>query len=133
MVVGLGTDIIEIARVRRSLERYGDQFRRRIFTSGEIAYCEARKRGAAESYAARFAAKEAGAKALGTGISRGISWQEIEVRRLPGCAPTLHFSGRAGQRAAQLGATRASLALTHGREAALAVVVLENQGIGIRE
>ena len=127
MVVGLGVDTIEIARVRRSLDRYGEQFRQRIFTAGEIAYCEARKRGAAESYAARFAAKEAGAKALGTGISRGISWREIEVRRQHGCAPTLHFSGRAAERAAQLGATRVSLALTHGRDAALAVVVMENQ------
>lgn len=125
MIVGLGVDTIEIARVRRSLDRYGDQFSRRIFTTGEIAYCEARKRGAAQSYAARFAAKEAAAKALGTGISRGISWQEIEVRRMPGCAPTLHFSGRAAQRAAELGAAHASLALTHGRESALAVVVLE--------
>jgi holo-[acyl-carrier protein] synthase len=126
MVVGLGVDTIEISRVQRSLERFGDQFRQRIFTAGEIAYCEARRRGAAQSYAARFAAKEAAAKALGTGISRGISWREIEVRRLPGRAPTLHFSGRAAERATQLGAARASLALTHGRDAAIAVVILES-------
>jgi holo-[acyl-carrier protein] synthase len=126
MVVGLGTDIIEIERVRRSLERYGEQFRRRIFTVGEIAYCESRKRGAAESYAARFAAKEAAAKALGTGISRGVSWQEIEVQRLPGHPPTVHFTGRAAQRAQALGVTRASLSLTHGRDVALATVILES-------
>jgi holo-[acyl-carrier protein] synthase len=125
MVVGLGTDIIEIARVRRSLERFGDQFRDRIFTAGEIAYCESRKRGAVESYAARFAAKEAAAKALGTGISRGVSWKEIEVRRQPGQRPTLHFTGRASERAQALGAKHASLSLTHGRDTALATVILE--------
>lgn len=125
MVIGLGTDMIEIARVRRSIERYGDQFKKRIFTAGEIAYCEGRKRGSVESYAARFAAKEAAAKALGTGISRGVSWREIEVRRSPGHAPTLHFYGRARQRAETSGVTRASVSLTHGRELAMAVVILE--------
>jgi holo-[acyl-carrier protein] synthase len=126
MVVGLGTDMIEISRVRNSLARFGDKFRNRIFTPAEIAYCESRIRGSAESYAARFAAKEAAAKALGTGISRGVSWLEIEVRRAPGHPPTLHFSGRASQHAQRLGVTRASLSLTHARETALAVVVLES-------
>jgi len=126
MVVGIGTDMIEIARVRRSLERFGDSFRQRVFTAGEIAYCEAKKRGAAESYAARFAAKEAAAKALGTGIARGVGWREIEVRRSPGHRPTVHFTGRAAERASALGAVNAHLSLTHGRELALATVVLES-------
>jgi holo-[acyl-carrier protein] synthase len=126
MVVGLGTDMMEIERIRHSLDKYGDQFRARIFTPEEIAYCESRKRGSAESYAARFAAKEAAAKALGTGISRGVSWLEIEVRRAPGCAPTVHFTGRAAVRAQSLGAARASLSLTHSKEFALATVILES-------
>jgi holo-[acyl-carrier protein] synthase len=126
MVVGLGTDIIEIARIRQSLARFGDRFRDRIFTPAEIAYCESRVKGSIESYATRFAAKEAAAKALGTGISRGVSWLEIEVRRTPGHRPTLHFSGRALQHANRLGVTNASLSLTHSRDAAIAVVILES-------
>src|ERR1700721_4487444 len=94
MILGTGIDIIEIDRVARSIERFGDRFLHRIFTSGEIAYCS-RKKNAAESYAARFAAKEAGAKALGTGIQHGVTWKELEVRRLPGHRPTLHLTGRA--------------------------------------
>jgi holo-[acyl-carrier protein] synthase len=126
MVIGLGTDLIEIPRIRASIERFGDRFLRRIFTAGEIAYCEARNRSSASSYAARFAAKEAGAKALGTGISRGVSWQEIEVRRLPGRAPTLHLSGRAAEHAARLGVRNIALSLTHERSMALAVVIMES-------
>jgi holo-[acyl-carrier protein] synthase len=83
------------------------------------------KKASAESFAARFAAKEAGAKALGTGISRGVSWQEIEVRREPGQRPTLHWSGRAAERAAELGVVRTELSLTHSRAMAMALVVVE--------
>lgn len=126
MVVGLGTDIIEIARIRQSLARFGDRFRDRIFTPAEIAYCESRSKGSAESYAARFAAKEAAAKALGTGISRGVSWLEIEVRRMPGHRPTLHFSARALDHAKRLSVANASLSLTHSRDSAIAVVILES-------
>ncbi len=125
MVVGLGTDLAEIARVRRSVERFGSRFLDRIYTPGEIAYC-LRKKDAAESLAARFAAKEAGAKALGTGISRGVSWQEFEVRREPGGKPSLRLSGRAAELAAELGIDRLSLSLTHTRELAMAVVIAEH-------
>src|SRR5207244_3144103 len=83
VILGIGTDMTEIDRIRDSIARFGDRFLHRIFTPGEIAYC-LRKKASEESFAARFAAKEAAAKALGTGISRGISWQEIEVRRQPG-------------------------------------------------
>ncbi len=124
MVLGLGTDLIEIARVQASLQRYGERFLERIFTPGEVAYCM-RKKHPAESLAARFAAKEAGAKALGTGISRGVGWREIEVRRLPGERPTLHWSGRARALALEMGMKRTSLSLTHSRAMAMAVVVLE--------
>ena len=89
MVIGVGTDMIEIARIERSVERFGEAFLQRVFTPGEVAYCQAKKKNAAESFAARFAAKEAGAKALGTGISRGVSWREFEVRRKPGQRPEL--------------------------------------------
>jgi len=125
MVVGLGTDITEVPRIARSIERYGDRFLKRIYTAGEIAYCLARQKTSAESFAARFAAKEAGAKALGTGISRGIGWQEIEVVRAPGQAPQLRLSGRAAARAERLGVTHISLSLTHTVETALAVVIME--------
>ncbi len=124
MILGLGTDLIEIARVQASLDHFGERFMNRVFTVGEIEYC-LRKKQPAESFAARFAAKEAGAKALGTGISHGVSWKEIEVRRLPGQRPTLHWSGRAEQLALAMGVSQTSLSLTHGRDTAMAVVILE--------
>ncbi len=125
MIVGIGTDLIEIVRIERSLERFGQQFLERVYTPGEIAYCTGRRKTAAESFAARFAAKEAGAKALGTGISRGVSWREFEVRRAPGQRPELHLSGRAAEIAATLGIVRLSLSLTHTREMSMAVVIAE--------
>lgn len=126
MVLGLGTDLIEIERVQASIDRFGERFLERLFTPGEIAFCLRKKRHAAESFAARFAAKEAGAKALGTGISRGVGWKEIEVRREAGERPTLHLSGRANERAAAMGVRRLQLSLTHSKGLALAVVVAED-------
>ncbi len=125
MIIGVGTDLIEIARIERSVKRFGDAFLQRVYTPGEIAYCQS-KRNAAESLAARFAAKEAGAKALGTGISRGVSWREFEVRRLPGQRPELHLSGRAAEIAKGLGIRRLALSLTHSRSVSMAVVVAED-------
>jgi holo-[acyl-carrier protein] synthase len=108
-----------------SMDRYGDRFLNRIYTAGEQAYC-LRKRNSAESFAARFAAKEAAAKALGTGISRGVTWREIEVVREPGGRPTIQFHGRAEQMAARLGVRHAALSITHTTDLAMASVVLEN-------
>ena len=125
MVAGLGTDITEVARIAASIARFGERFLRRVYTPGEIAYCRARQKTAAQSFAARFAAKEAAAKALGTGIHRGIGWQDLEVTRKPGEAPQLRLHGRAAERAAQLGVTHISLSLTHTAETALAVVIME--------
>jgi holo-[acyl-carrier protein] synthase len=125
LVIGIGTDLIEIERIERSLHRFGEAFLHRVYTAGEIAYCQ-RKKNAAESFAARFAAKEAGAKALGTGISRGVSWTEFEVQRLPGQRPELHLSGRAAQIAQKLGIRRLSLSLSHSRTVSIAVVVAED-------
>src|ERR1700729_3575014 len=126
MVIGMGTDLIETRRVQESIDRFGERFLERIFTAGEIAYCT-RKKNAAESFAARFAAKEAGAKALGTGISRGVSWREFEVRREPSGGPTLHVTGRAREMADTIGVKRMQLSLTHSRDLAMAVVVAEDE------
>jgi holo-[acyl-carrier protein] synthase len=125
MVLGVGTDLMEIARIHQSIDRFGERFLRRVFTAREIQYCQ-RKKNAAESFAARFAAKEAGAKALGTGISRGVSWLELEVSREPGGRPTLELSGRAAERAREIGVASVSLSLTHSKDIALAVVVMED-------
>jgi holo-[acyl-carrier protein] synthase len=126
MILGLGTDLIEIERIQASIDQFGNRFLNRVFTEGEIAFCLRKKKHSAESFAARFAAKEAGAKALGTGISRGVSWKEIEVRRQPGERPTLHLSGRAAERAHSMGVRHVQLSLTHSREVAMAVVSVED-------
>jgi holo-[acyl-carrier protein] synthase len=125
MIVGSGIDLTEIDRIQQSMDRYGQRFLNRVYTAAEQAYC-LRKRKAAESFAARFAAKEAGAKALGTGISHGVNWLEIEVVRLPSGRPTLKFHGRAAQMAARIGAVRAALSITHTSALAMASVVLED-------
>ena len=126
MVLGVGTDLMETKRIEVSIDRYGERFLERVFTPGEIAYCLRKKKNAAESFAARFAAKEAGAKALGTGISRGVTWKELEVRREENGRPTLHLSGRAAELAGAMGVRRMQLSLTHSRELAMAVVVVED-------
>jgi len=125
MILGTGIDIAEVARIRESIERFGDRFVRRIFTDGEIHYCE-QKATRFESYAARFAAKEAGMKALGTGWSRGVRWRDIEVVRPKGQRPTIEFHGEAAAIAAKLGVKNIALSLTHTSEQALAHVILED-------
>lgn len=125
MLLGLGTDLIETRRVEQSIDRFGDRFLERIFSPREIAYCK-RKKNAAESFAARFAAKEAGAKALGTGISRGVTWKDFEVKRETSGRPSLHLSGRAAELALAIGVKRIQLSLTHSRDLAMAVVVVED-------
>ncbi len=126
MVIGLGTDLVEVARIRESMERFGDRFLLRIFTEGERRYCAA-KRYSEQNLAARFAAKEAGAKALGTGISHGVGWQDLEVSREPGQAPRLLLHGRAAELAQRLTVARISLSLSHTAVTAMAVVVLESR------
>lgn len=125
MIVGSGIDLVEIERIRHSVDRYGERFLNRVYTKAEQTYCLS-KRNAAESLAARFAAKEAGAKALGTGISRGVSWLEIEVLRAPGERPSLKFHGRAAERAESMDVRNAALSLTHSDSTAMASVVLED-------
>ena len=125
MIVGTGTDLTEIDRIASSVERFGERFLQRIYTPGEIRYC-LQKKNSAESLAARFAAKEAGAKALGTGIAKGVSWREIEVIHLPGGRPSLRLHGRAAERAAAMGVTSLHLSLSHSRVMAIATVILES-------
>jgi holo-[acyl-carrier protein] synthase len=125
MLVGTGVDLIEVERIAHSIERYGERFLRRVYTDQEIAYCS-RKRVSAESYAARFAAKEAGAKALGTGISRGVTWSEFQVGRTPAGRPVLELRGRASQIASELGVRTISLSLTHTASLAMATVMMED-------
>lgn len=117
----MGLDATDIPRVRQTLERYGDRFIQRIFTEQETAYC-LRHRDPAPNFAARFAAKEAAMKALGTGRSQGVLWRDIEVVRHHG-PPQLRFHGVAADRFANLGATRALLSLTHAESLALAQVI----------
>jgi holo-[acyl-carrier protein] synthase len=125
MIVGSGIDLTEIGRIQKSMDRYGPRFLARVYTAAEQAYC-LRKRNSAESFAARFAAKEAGAKALGTGINYGINWLEIEVVREPSGRPTLPFHGRAAEFAARLGVVHAAVSITHTTDLAMASVVLED-------
>jgi holo-[acyl-carrier protein] synthase len=97
MIVGIGSDLIDIRRIERTLERHGERFRARVFTDIEQARSERRKERAA-SYAKRFAAKEACAKALGTGLARGVFWRDMGVVNLPGGKPTMQLTGGAAAR-----------------------------------
>jgi holo-[acyl-carrier protein] synthase len=124
MIIGTGIDIAEVERIAESIERFGERFLRRVFTAAEIEYCES-KANRAERYAARFAAKEAAMKALGTGWNHGVRWRDIEIWREPGSRPTLRFHGKARELALRLQATHAALSLSHTREQAIASVILE--------
>src|SRR5256712_4277554 len=125
MIVGTGIDIAEVPRIRHSIERFGARFLNRIFTAGEQRYCDS-KANRIERYAARFAAKEAAMKALGTGWNRGVRWRDVEVCRQPGGRPTIVFHGKAAECAARLGATHVALSLSHTAEQAIAQVILES-------
>src|SRR6195952_1516640 len=124
MLIGSGIDLVEIERIAQSIERYGERFLHRIYTDSEIEYC-GRKRSSAESFAARFAAKEAGAKALGTGISKGVTWNEFQVEGERGGRPTRQLRGRAALLATELGVRTISLSLTHTATLAMASVMME--------
>jgi holo-[acyl-carrier protein] synthase len=125
MIVGTGVDLAEVPRIKASIERFGDKFIHRIYTPLEIAYVE-RKANKFERYAARFAAKEAGMKAIGTGWRRGVTWQDFEVANLPSGKPTLRFHGVAAEVVAQLKVRNVSLSITHTGELGMAHVILED-------
>ena len=118
----VGVDIIEIDRVAQTVKRWGNRFLRRIYTQGELDYC----RGRAPQLAARFAAKEAVMKALGTG-RRGVDWRDIEVVRRRGGPPTVHLHGRASKVAERLAVSQTALSLSHSRDYAVASVVMETE------
>ena len=125
MIVCTGVDLAEVPRIRASVERFGQRFVERIFTPAEIAYVE-RKANKYERYAARFAAKEAGMKAIGTGWRRGVTWQDFEVANLPSGKPTLRFHGVAAEFAERLKVRNVALSITHTSEVAMAHVILED-------
>jgi holo-[acyl-carrier protein] synthase len=129
MIVGTGIDIAEVPRIAASIERFGRRFLERVFTPDEIRYCES-KANRVERYAARFAAKEAGMKAIGTGWRLGVTWKDLEVQRAPGGRPTLVFHGRAGEYFRKMGASHAHLSLTHTEQYAMAQVLLEGASPG---
>ena len=117
-MLSTGVDIIEIHRIARTLDRYGDRFLRRVYTPGELEYC----RGRPSKLASRFAAKEATMKALGTGV-RGVGWKDIEVTRAPSGAPGILLHGRARARAERLGVLEISLSMSDSQAHAVAFVV----------
>jgi holo-[acyl-carrier protein] synthase len=125
MIVGTGVDLAEVPRIRASIERFGARFVQRVYTPAEIAYVE-RKANRFERYAARFAAKEAGMKAIGTGWRHGVRWQDFEVANLPSGKPTLRFHGVAAQVAVKLGVRNVALSITHTAELGMAHVILED-------
>ncbi|MEE7491744.1 holo-ACP synthase [Methylobacterium oryzae] len=128
MIVGIGSDLCDIRRIARTLERHGERFTHRVFTDGERARCD-RRAARAEGYARRFAAKEACAKALGTGLSAGVFWRDMEVVNLPSGQPTLRLAGGAADRLAKLlpagHAARLHVSLTDDPPMAQAFVIIE--------
>ncbi|MBV9303644.1 MAG: holo-ACP synthase [Acidobacteriaceae bacterium] len=124
MILGIGSDLVHVERIRQSIAQYGDRFLSRIYTDRERSYSLS-KANSAERFAARFAAKEAAMKALGTGWRSGITWKDFEVVNEASGRPTLVFSGVALQIANGMGVERISISLTHTSETAFAVVILE--------
>ncbi len=127
MIIGIGVDIIEIRRIRRVLDRFPRRFTGRVFTPHEREFC-ANRSDPAPCLAARFAAKEAFAKALGAGISQGIRFSEMEVFRETGTPPEMRVTGRAGEVARRLGVSKTHISISHGEDAAIAFVVIEGPG-----
>jgi holo-[acyl-carrier protein] synthase len=125
VIVGSGLDIAEIDRITAAITRHGAAILERLYTPTEVAYCESHK-NKFERYAARFAAKEAAMKALGTGWARGVRWRDIEVANAPGGKPTLRLQGVAREFAEKLGVKNISLTITHSGNLALAQVIFEN-------
>lgn len=125
MIVGLGIDIAEVARVKAAIERHGETFLRRLYTAKEQEYCE-RFKNKYERYAGRFAAKEAAMKALGTGWSRGVRWVDVEVVREKGGRPTMKLAGEAAHIADRLNVKNIVLSITHTADQAFAQVIFES-------
>ncbi len=126
-VLGIGVDLVECARIQRSIDRFGDRFLHRVFTDGEVEYSMSMK-FPARHLAARFAAKEAVSKAFGTGIGKAMGWRNIDICKKESGEPFLIFSGPAQELAAKRGVTSALITLSHTEQHAMASVVLESAG-----
>ena len=124
MIKGIGIDLVDLERLRQVLERHGARFLDRVLTAAEREFCD-RQHDPIPHVAARFAAKEAALKALGTGLAAGIRWTDLEVERRENGAPLLRMRGEAERIAQERGAGSAYVSLTHDRHSAAAVVVLE--------
>jgi len=124
VIIGSGVDLCEVQRIKDAIARYGRRFVDRIYTDREIAYSES-KANLYERYAARFAAKEAAMKAIGTGWHGGVRWRDFEVINLPSGRPTLQFHAKAAEYAQKLGVQNISLSMTHTSVEAMAIVLLE--------
>ena len=125
MIVGLGMDLADLDRIARSLDRFGLRFAGRVLTPAELALMPGQPQTRAAYVAARFAAKEAALKALGTGMAQGVSLRDAEVGRLPSGQPVLTLLNKAAERARGMGVRRVLISLTHSRTSAGAVVILE--------
>ncbi len=124
-VIGLGVDMVEVERIEHSLQRFGARFTRRVFTDGEIAYCESMK-FPARHFAARFAAKEALSKAFGTGIGRSMGWRDIDIRKKQSGEPFVVLSGGAEALSRDRGVRAVLISLSHTHHQAVAVIALES-------
>lgn len=131
MIVGIGLDIAEVSRLRQAIERHGERFLNRVFTPSEIAYCRKRA-NLYERFAARFAAKEAGMKALGTGWRNGVTWHDFQVSNASSGKPALQLSGKAQEIFRSLGGINIALSITHVADYAMAEVIVEGDGSPMR-
>ncbi len=126
MIYGIGMDLVQIRRIQEALQRWGERFQNKVFTPGEIRYCQ-KKRNSSPNFAARFAAKEAFVKALGIGIRRGVHWRDVEVQRGALGKPVLKLTGRAAEMCRKEKIEGVFLTLTHDGEYSAAMVVLEKK------
>jgi len=124
MVIGIGVDIIEIERVKKLIEKFSGKFIKKVFSAREMDYCR-RFSDPGRCFAARFAAKEAVLKALGTGLAQGVRWREVEIVNLPGGAPEVVLTGKAAALANTKGVQKVLVSLAHGKNEAIAFVLLE--------
>ena len=129
MIVGVGIDMVEVERIMRALKdtRIGRRFRDRVYTEKEIEYCEGKQRGKYESYAGRFAAKEAVMKALGRGWGSKVGWLDIEVLSSPGGKPEVYLRNKTSIYAQELGIQSFSLSITHTKQLAMAFVIAQGE------
>ena len=126
MILGVGVDIVEVARIETAIKRHGQRFLKRVFTEREIEYCLGKGPAAGAYFAGKFAGKEAFVKAIGTGIAAGVRWRDVEILNDPAGKPYLAISGAAREKMEQLGARNAVVSISHTKNYAVAVAILED-------